>query len=286
MPRALSLLTRFCSAVSAILFVVRNSVFLLALCLTATVLLPRPIRAAQAQDQAQQPPSPVPATTPAIPQAPVPSGPVIVLDPAHGGTDSGARGEGAVEKDIVLSIARSVRAELERQGFRVIMTRNDDSNPSYDDRAGMANAYRDAVFVSIHVSSTGAAGMVRAYYDQFGTPAPPQAAASGPVDNAANPPANGLVVWEEAQRSYLDASRRFADLMQGEFVHLFPGSPALSTGVAVRALRSVTMPAVAIEISSISSVTPEALTGTAGRLSAALEKSVAAFHPADAGGAK
>jgi len=266
--------------ISAILCVVRNSFFFLVFCLTATALAPRALPAAQ--EQAQQTPPPATPPAPAVPQPPAPSGPVIVLDPAHGGTDSGARGEGAVEKDIVLSIARNVRAELERQGFRVIMTRNDDSNPSYDDRAAMANAYRDAVFVSIHVSSTGAAGMVRAYYDQFGTPAPAQLSMRGLEAGSSNATSGGLIAWNEAQRSYLEASRRFADLMQGEFVHLFPGSPAASTGVAVRGLRSITMPAVAIEVSSVSSATADALAGAAGRLSTAIEKSAGAFHTASA----
>ena len=258
---------------------------MLALCLTATVRLPRPAR--RAQDQVQQAPPPAePAPAPAVPPAPAPSGPVVVLDPAHGGTDSGARGEGAVEKDIVLAIARNARVELERQGFRVAMSRNDDSNPSYDDRAGAANAYRDAIFISIHVSSTGTAGMVRAYYDQFGTPVVQPFPTGVPTGSTAPAPAGGLLLWGEAQRSYLDASHRFADLMQGEFVHLFPGSPSVSTAVAVRGLRSITMPAVAIEVSSVSSATPDALIGAAGRLSTAIEKSVAAFRQANAGGAK
>jgi N-acetylmuramoyl-L-alanine amidase len=74
----------------------------------------------------------------------------VVIDAGHGGTDSGARGtSGAVEKDVVLTVARVLRAELERLGYRVVMTRNDDSDPSYDDRAEIANAYRDPVFVKI-----------------------------------------------------------------------------------------------------------------------------------------
>ncbi len=96
---------------------------------------------------------------------------MIVLDAAHGGTDTGARGEtGIVEKDVVLQIARTVRAELERQGYRVVMSRNDDSNPSYDERAAMANASRDAIFISLHIGSTGNPGTVRAFYDQLATP--------------------------------------------------------------------------------------------------------------------
>ena len=87
------------------------------------------------------------------------------IDPAHGGTDSGARGgTGVLEKDVVLAFAKTLRAEIERQGYRAVLTRSDDSNPSYDDRAAMANGYRDVIFISLHIASTGAAGTARAYY--------------------------------------------------------------------------------------------------------------------------
>ena len=91
-----------------------------------------------------------------------------MLDPAHGGIDNGARGQnGVVEKDLVLLMARTARLALEREGFRVVMTRNDDSDPSYDDRAALANSYRDVIFVSFHISSTGALHTARAYFYQF-----------------------------------------------------------------------------------------------------------------------
>src|SRR6202042_1495021 len=104
----------------------------------------------------------------AAPQPPAHSGPVIVLDPAHGGTDSGARGQsGVIEKDMVLLLARTAKFALEREGVRVVMTRHDESNPSYDERAGTANAYRDAIFISFHVSSTGTLNTARVYSYQF-----------------------------------------------------------------------------------------------------------------------
>ena len=64
---------------------------------------------------------------------------------------------------MVLRFARQLRAEFERQGFRVVLTRNDDSNPSYEDRAATANAYHDAIFISLHVASTGKLGTAQTY---------------------------------------------------------------------------------------------------------------------------
>jgi N-acetylmuramoyl-L-alanine amidase len=201
-----------------------------------------------------------------------------VLDPAHGGTDSGARGaSGAVEKDIVLQFARTVRAELERQGYRVMMTRNDDSNPSHDDRAAIANSHRDAIFITLHISSTGTVGTARTYYYQF--PSPLASPASSPALNSGSPPPSGLVIWDDAQRAYDEASHRLGDVLQAQLAQLFTGSPRASTGAAVRELRSVTAPAVAVEISSVSVPNVGSLAAMTAPLATAIVKTVLLFRP-------
>jgi len=211
---------------------------------------------------------------------------VIVLDAAHGGTDTGARGEtGIIEKDIVLQIARTVHAELERQGYRVVMTRNDDSDPSYDERAATANAYRDGVFVSLHISSTGKSGTVRTYYDEAATHVPPSPIlAAATTKNPAPPP--GLPLWEDAQQPYVDASHRMADLIQLQLAQVFSGSPAAATAAAVRGLRSVAAPGVAVEISSVSAPSADALTAAAAPVAAAIARGVAASRASGPAGAK
>jgi N-acetylmuramoyl-L-alanine amidase len=281
-------------SISAILFPVRKSFSGLAIIILATVCIlavPTPFPAGvQAQPSAQQE-TPLPPT---VPQSPAAIAPVVVLDPGHGGTDSGARGEsGAIEKDAVLEFARSVRGELERQGYRVVMTRNDDSNPSYDDRAAIANAYRDAVFVSFHISSTGTVGTARAYYYEFWTPIPvadrPAPAATN--NSAAAPPpaatlAPGMTVWEEAQRPHAEASHRFADAVQAELAQRFPNSPGKSIGAEIRGLRSIDAPAVAVEISCVSVSDPNSLMAMAAPLATSIAHSVFAFHPASPMGPK
>ena len=248
------------------------------------------------------------AATPSIPQsiivAPPATGPTIVLNPAHGGTDTGARGQnGGVEKDIVLQLARDVRGALTRQGYRVVMTRDDDSNPSYDDRAALVNGYRDAILISLHVSSTGVGGTARAYYYQFptftsaATGAPAQGDATidnsaggnnsaGPraVSNVGN--AGGLISWTEAQKGYGPASHRLADIIQGELAQQFSGSPVSAASVPVRELRSVEAPAVAIEISSVAALTPTMLAQDGAPLSNAIMQAIIAFRPASSTGAK
>ncbi len=272
--RHAALLVASCRDISDILCAVRNSLFVASLIVAAAVLASQPL-SATAQTS--------PVSAPETPQSPAPAGPVIVLDPAHGGTDTGARGEAVVEKDVALQIARTVRAGLERQGYRVVMTRNDDSNPSYDDRAAVANAYREVIFISLHVASTGAPGTVRAYYTQFAAPVASEAVTGAASPKAPNPPASRLLNWEEAQRPYLDASHRLADLIQGELAQAFSGSPPVSTGVPVRVLRSVTAPAVAVEISSVSTPTPDLLTASAAPLADAIARAIAASRPANSG---
>ncbi len=238
----------------------------------------------------QQPQTPSAAAHPsatAQSAQPALSLPMIVLDPAHGGTDTGARGEnGLAEKDVVLQIARTLQAQLLTHGYHVVMTRTDDSNPSYDDRADIANAYRNAIFITIHVGSTGKMGTVRAYYDQFWSltqamPSSSQSPASPAKSGAiADLPANTLISWQQAQRPYVDASHRLADILQLEFAQSFPSSPVTSTAVPLRDLRSVAGPAVAIEISNISATSADALLELSGSLSVAIERTVQNFRQA------
>jgi N-acetylmuramoyl-L-alanine amidase len=239
--------------------------------------------AAQQEQQGNQQQTPLPPN-----QATAPAGPVIVLNPAHGGTDTGARGENApMEKDLVLQMARGVKAELERQGFRVVMTRNDDSNPSYDDRAAMANAYSDAIFISLHIASTGTAGTVRTYYDQLGTPYVLPNGTASAAGKAVPLAAVGLNSWNEAQRAYLNSSHGLANLIQIMLAQKFSGSPLTPLGAAVRDLRSVAGPALAIELSSVSAPDPVALANSAAApLGDAIARAVTAFRAATPGGAK
>ncbi|HEY7825517.1 MAG TPA: N-acetylmuramoyl-L-alanine amidase [Candidatus Acidoferrales bacterium] len=264
-------------------------------------------QAAQQQQTAQPPAAPPaqaptqPAAPPVATEAPAHIGPVIVLNPAHGATDTGARGEnGIFEKDLVLEFAMATRAELQRQGYRVVMTRTDDSNPSYDDRAAIADAFRDFIFISFHISSTGTPGTARTYYYQFWNPftiaqTAPAAAQTVPYAAGKNAPAtakavatplHALIPWEEAQRPETEASHRLADILQADLAQHFPGSPAVSSGAEVRDLRSVTGPAIDVEVSSVAVTDPNSLRVMAAPLAAAIARSIAAFHPASAAGDK
>lgn len=236
------------------------------------------------QAQAAPPQRTAPAQNSAPPAAQAHSGPVIVIDPAHGGTDEGAQGQsGVVEKDVVLIFARMVRSEFERQGYRVVMTRNDDSNPSYEDRAAIANAYRDAIFISLHVSSTGQIGTVRVYSYQFSNPGVAMGAAiatsAAAIAVPPSVPGSGLVKWEDAQRSDTESSHRLADALQTALAQKFIGSPVTSTRFAVRELRSVAAPAIAVEVSSVSVSDSNSLLAMGPPLAAVIERSIQSQRP-------
>jgi len=74
----------------------------------------------------------------------------VVLDPGHGGQDSGAMCGGIMEKDLTLDIARRVDRLLDSEGVATLMTRVGDSYVSLADRAAFGNRAKESIFVSIH----------------------------------------------------------------------------------------------------------------------------------------
>ncbi len=85
------------------------------------------------------------------------SGKVIIVDPGHGGHDSGAPGaDGLMEKDVVLPIGRELRDQLVACGAKVLMTRSDDTFIPLPDRAQLGIDNNADMFVSIHCDSSGA----------------------------------------------------------------------------------------------------------------------------------
>lgn len=199
---------------------------------------------------------------------------VVVLDPAHGGTDLGARGTGGIqESDIVMEFAAEARKALEQQGFQVVQTRQANDNPSFDDRSAIANAQRNAVFITLHIASTGLPGTVRVYVNS---------------DLPAVTTANGLIPWDRAQAPFLGLSRKLGDLVQGMLTQRFKGSPDTAQSATIRQLRTTAAPAIAVEVSSVVVNDRADLDHMAPAVADAIARGVAAFKPlyvpASAGG--
>jgi N-acetylmuramoyl-L-alanine amidase len=87
---------------------------------------------------------------------------VIVIDPGHGGADSGARGVGGVlEKNLVFDFCRELKRQLEAERqYRIVMTRSADDFVDLDDRVAIARAANASLLVSIHADTLAEAAAV------------------------------------------------------------------------------------------------------------------------------
>src|SRR5216117_2093661 len=99
--------------------------------------------------QAETPERPRESKTARSPTTPSPFS-LVVLDPGHGGQDSGAMCGGVLEKDLTLDVAHRVDRLLEAEGIATVMTRLGDTYVSLADRATFANRVSDCIFISIH----------------------------------------------------------------------------------------------------------------------------------------
>lgn len=79
---------------------------------------------------------------------------VVVIDAGHGGTDLGTTRDGISEKEIVLSIAKKIKALNQNQNLEIILTRNDDSYPSLTDRTGKINEVKPDFAISLHINNS------------------------------------------------------------------------------------------------------------------------------------
>ncbi len=215
----------------------------------------------------------------------------IVIDPGHGGDDSGVKGPGgAVEKDVALAIARRVKTVIEgRLGMRVLLTHEDNNNRiGADSRASIANNNKADLFISLHANgsprpSARGATIFTLSLDRFGEDARRQSQA----DRAVLPVFGGntreiaLVEWELAQAAHLDGSNAFAGIVD-ERLRATAGLPTVTLQRApMRNLAGANMPAVLIELGYLSNPEEEKLltsTDFQNRVALALTEAVAAYR--------
>lgn len=100
----------------------------------------------------------------------------IMIDPGHGGNDSGTKGQsGTKEKDIALDIAKRLRDRLKKSGnFNVLMTRDQDVTVPLNRRVEMAKLSRADLFISVHLNylPSRPINMIETYY--FGPSSDPK----------------------------------------------------------------------------------------------------------------
>lgn len=97
-----------------------------------------------------------PILKPGTNQARVPFLKTIVIDPGHGGHDPGMVNPRVklMEKDVALDTAKRAKALLEAQGYKVILTREDDRYVDFADRATVADRHKADLFISVHFNAT------------------------------------------------------------------------------------------------------------------------------------
>lgn len=80
----------------------------------------------------------------------------IYIDAGHGGSDPGANGNGLLEKNVTLAIAKKIEAFLKEnyENVETLMSRSGDSYPSLDDRTNQANKWGADCFVSVHINAS------------------------------------------------------------------------------------------------------------------------------------
>jgi N-acetylmuramoyl-L-alanine amidase len=178
---------------------------------------------------------------------------MIVIDPAHGGTDGGARiNDHLEEKEVTLAVAGRLRALLAARGFTVVSTREGDPGAllTNDQRAETANKARAVACLVIHASASGNGVYIGTSAIGSAMAAVPQAV---PVTRAAS----GAVPWDLAQEAYVPQSLGLANQIG---TALARAKVPLAMGrVAMRPLDNLTCPAISIELSGMrngSDVTP------------------------------
>ena len=175
-------------------------------------------------------PSPAAPPTPATGAQPPVSAPAFVLiDPSHGGTETGATFSNTlVEKDVTLAFARALRQEFVSKGFSAVLLRDADTLLTTDQRAAAANSAQPALYISIHAASDGKGARIFTAL------------------LAQSLPDNGLfVAWDSAQANSLGSSRAAAASIGAELGKVVP---TRTMTASLRPLVNVIASAVAIEL--------------------------------------
>lgn len=170
----------------------------------------------------------------------------VVIDPGHGGEDTGGKGVGnLLEKQVTLQIALRIRDKLQkRPGVMVYLTRLGDETVSLERRTALANSYRGDLLISLH---TGVAlrQKLRGYATFFLAP---------PIDMIAGMGEAGFqqgIRWEQAQFPFLPASQRLAEAIQRTLHRTLTGEDRGVRGASLGLLKGAGMPAVLIEVASL-----------------------------------
>ena len=175
---------------------------------------------------------------------------IIILDPGHGGYDTGAKGPGkTMEKDITLKLAQMIKKKLGNK-YRTILTRTDDYKLDLNSRTAVANHLKADIFISIHTGGSflhKAAGINIFYFKEL--------IGQRLSDDLHFPPADDI--WSSLQIRHIKASSLLAEFIQTSIQEQKVDTNTRLQTAPVFLLESADMPAVLIETGYITNPVEE-----------------------------
>ena len=189
----------------------------------------------------------------------------VVIDPGHGGKDSGTIStEGVYEKNVVLAIARGAAAALRRDGqVRVRLTRDDDVFIPLGERVAVARREKADLFVSVHADSAPNPDAHGASVYTLSETASDVVAARlaarenqadviAGVDLRADAPEVGDIMIDLVQRSTMNVSAGFADTLEDSLEHAIGFRGEFHRFAGFRVLKAADVPSVLLETGYLS----------------------------------
>ena len=203
---------------------------------------------------------PQPPAAPMQPASPAP--PLIMIDAAHGGTDSGAQLNPAIpEKDVTLIFAQHLQQQLIARGVSASLVRAGDETLATDQRAALANSERPALYLCIHASSMGSGIRV------FAAILPAAGDNRGPFAN-----------WQTAQTASESRSTWAQQQLAAAIQKM--GFPVRAQLAPLQPLNNIGVPALAIEVApSNGNVLQLASSDYQNTVTAAVATAIAAIAP-------
>jgi len=184
----------------------------------------------------------------------------IVIDPGHGGRDSGTLGKGGLnEKDLTLTLARSLKSTLERlYPIRVVLTRSEDAYLPLETRTAIANQHDADLFLSLHLNASRGSNASGAETFFLSLQATDESAALlAGAENAFGGATSAdsdldLILWNLAQNRHLGQSQNLAKMIQTELNERMGIANRGVKQAPFRVLMGARMPAVLVEVGFLS----------------------------------
>lgn len=193
---------------------------------------------------------------------------IVVVDAGHGGPDNGMTGpigsrSRIVEKDITLSVAKKLGAQLQRRGVDVVYTRTTDTLIALSDRGRIANRANGDLFISVHVNAANPhwrdPSAARGFETYFLAEARTEDARrveemeneavrfeNGPSVGKGDP--LGFILSDMKQNEHLRESSELAEIIQKRLGHIHPGPSRGVKQAGFIVLVTAYMPAALVEI--------------------------------------